>query len=82
MEVNNNEVIIKDINMPFNSMVIFGMKWMLAMIPAIIIFYIIIFLIIGVLGLVVILFVAVQLILGGVNEFYPNTLPNFIQKII
>ena len=52
MEVNNNEVIIKDINMPFNSMVIFGMKWMLAMIPAIIIFYIIIFLIIGVLGLV------------------------------
>ena len=42
MEINNNEVIIKDINMPFNSMVIFGMKWMLAMIPAIIIFYIII----------------------------------------
>ena len=52
MEINNNEVIIKDINMPFNSMVIFGMKWMLAMIPAIIIFYIIIFLSIGILGLV------------------------------
>ena len=52
MEINNNEVIIKDINMPFNSMVIFGMKWMLAMIPAIIIFYIIIFLIVGILGLV------------------------------
>ena len=37
---------------------------------------------VGVLGLVVILFVAVQLILGGVNEFYPGTLPNFILKVI
>ena len=37
---------------------------------------------VGILGLVVILFVAVQLILGGVNDFYPNTLPDFLLKII
>ena len=41
MEINNNEVVIKDITMPISSMVIFAMKWMIAMIPAIIIFYII-----------------------------------------
>ena len=36
----------------------------------------------GVLGLVVILIVAVQLILGGTNEIYPDILPDFITKII
>ena len=51
MEINNNEVVIKDINMPISSMVIFAMKWMIAMIPAIIIFYIIIFLFVGIIGI-------------------------------
>ena len=37
---------------------------------------------VGVLGLVVILFVALQLILGGTNEIYPGTLPAFILKVI
>ena len=37
---------------------------------------------VGVLGLVVILLVAIQLILGGVNDFYPNILPTFLLKII
>ena len=37
---------------------------------------------VGVLGLVVIIFVAIQLILGGTNEFYPDVLPSFILKII
>ena len=37
---------------------------------------------VGVLGLAVILIVAVQLILGGTNEIYPNVLPEFLTKII
>ena len=37
---------------------------------------------VGILGLFVILIVAVQLILGGTNEIYPNVLPEFITKII
>ena len=37
---------------------------------------------VGVLGLVVILFVAFQLILGGTNEIYPGTIPEFILKVI
>ena len=37
---------------------------------------------VGVLGLIVILFVALQLILGGTNEIYPGTLPEFILKVI
>ena len=37
---------------------------------------------VGVLGLVVIIFVAIQLIIGGTNEFYPDVLPSFILKII
>ena len=37
---------------------------------------------VGVLGLIVILFVAVQLILGGTNEIYPDTIPEFILKVI
>ena len=51
MEINNNEVVIKDINMPISSMVVFGIKWMIAMIPAIIIFYIMIFLFLGIIGI-------------------------------
>ena len=37
---------------------------------------------VGILGLFVILIVAVQLILGGTNEIYPNVLPEFITKIV
>ena len=37
---------------------------------------------VGVIGLVVILIVAVQLIFGGTNEIYPDILPDFIAKII
>ena len=37
---------------------------------------------VGFLGLIFILIVAVQLILGGTNEIYPGVLPNFITKII
>ena len=37
---------------------------------------------VGVLGLAVILIVAVQLILGGTNEIYPDVLPEFLIKII
>ena len=37
---------------------------------------------VGVLGLVVILIVDVQLILGGTNEIYPDIMPDFIAKII
>jgi len=37
---------------------------------------------VGILGLFVILIVAVQLILGGTNEIYPNVLPEFLIKII
>ena len=37
---------------------------------------------VGVLGLFVILIVAVQLILGGINEIYPGVVPELIQKII
>jgi YjbE family integral membrane protein len=37
---------------------------------------------VGVLGLFVILIVALQLILGGTNEFYPNVLPEFLIKIV
>jgi len=37
---------------------------------------------VGILGLIVILIVAVQLILGGTNEIYPGALPDFITKVI
>ena len=37
---------------------------------------------VGVLGLIVILIVAMQLILGGTNEIYPGVLPGFITQII
>ena len=37
---------------------------------------------VGVLGLFVILIVALQLILGGTNEMYPNVLPEFLIKIV
>ena len=51
MENEDKRVIIKDIDMPFKNMVFFGVKWMIAMIPAILIFYLIIFMIAGVIGL-------------------------------
>jgi len=37
---------------------------------------------VGILGLFVILIVALQLILGGTNEMYPNVLPEFLIKIV
>ena len=37
---------------------------------------------VGILGLFIILIVAVQLILGGTNEIYPNVLPEFLIKIV
>jgi len=37
---------------------------------------------VGVLGLFVILIVALQLILGGTNEIYPNVLPEFLIRIV
>ena len=45
-----NEVIIKDIQMPFWSMVTFMVKWSFAAIPAIIIIAIIIAVLMGLLG--------------------------------
>lgn len=53
MENNDNNVIVKDIDMPFKSMVIFGIKWMFAMIPALIIFYITSLLFLGIIGVVI-----------------------------
>ena len=50
--MDDNNVIIEDITMPFKSMVIFGLKWMLALIPAIILFYLIILLLIGIFGFI------------------------------
>ena len=43
MDNQDKKVIIQDIDMPFNKMVIFGIKWMFAMIPALLAFYFIIF---------------------------------------
>ena len=37
MESQNNEVIVVDIKMPFWSMVVFMVKWAIAVIPAIVI---------------------------------------------
>ena len=37
---------------------------------------------VGILGLVVILFVAIQLILGGTNEIQPGIIPESILKFI
>lgn len=45
-----NEIIIKDIQMPFWSMVTFMVKWAFAAIPAVIIIGVIIALISGLLG--------------------------------
>jgi len=50
--MDNNNVVIKDIAMPFKSMVIFGLKWMFALIPAIFLFYLIILGLIGFFGLI------------------------------
>ncbi len=41
-EINDKSVYVKGFSMPFGEMVIFALKWMLAMIPALILFWIII----------------------------------------
>ena len=48
--VNRSEVVITDVKMPFMSMVTFMIKWMIAAIPAILIFYAIIFVFILIFG--------------------------------
>ena len=45
-----NEVIVTDIKMPFTSMIVFMVKWVLASIPAFIILLIIAMIVMGVLG--------------------------------
>jgi CHASE2 domain-containing sensor protein len=40
---NKNEVIVTDIQMPFGSMIVFMIKWVLASIPAMIILFLIFF---------------------------------------
>ena len=52
MTDSNNSVVITDIDIPFTSIVILGIKWMLACIPAVIIFYIIMVFFIGTVGVV------------------------------
>ena len=47
---NTNEVIITDIKMRFGSMVIFMVKWAIASIPAMIILFLVGFLVMGVFG--------------------------------
>ena len=47
---NKNEVIITDIKMRFGSMVIFMVKWVIASIPAMIILFLVGFLVMGVFG--------------------------------
>jgi hypothetical protein len=46
MEINNGEVVVVDVKMPFWSMVTFMVKWVIASIPA--------FLILAVLGVMVV----------------------------
>ena len=41
-KIENKSVYVKGFSMPFGEMVIFALKWMLAMIPALILFWIII----------------------------------------
>ena len=47
---NEQNVAIKDFNMPFSSMVIFMVKWAIASIPAIIIIWILFMLLISIFG--------------------------------
>ena len=48
---NSNEVVVKDINMSFSSMVFFMVKWAIAAIPAAIILFVIVWLLIALLGI-------------------------------
>ena len=47
---NKNEVVITDIKMQFASMVVFMVKWVIASIPAMIILFLVGFLVMGVFG--------------------------------
>ena len=47
---NKNEVVITDIKMQFGSMVVFMVKWVIASIPAMIILFLVGFLMMGVFG--------------------------------
>ena len=47
---NKNEVVITDIKMQFSSMVVFMVKWVIASIPAMIILFLVGFLVMGVFG--------------------------------
>ena len=49
-EKKEQDVAIKDFNMPFSSMVIFMVKWAIASIPAIIIIWILFMILISVFG--------------------------------
>ena len=49
-EKKEQNVAIKDFNMPFSSMVIFMVKWAIASIPAIIIIWILVMILISVFG--------------------------------
>ena len=49
-EHNKNEVVITDIKMQFGSMVAFMVKWVIASIPAMIILFLVGFLVMGVFG--------------------------------
>ena len=49
-EKKEQDVAIKDFNMPFSSMVIFMVKWAIASIPAIIIIWILVMILISVFG--------------------------------
>ena len=48
---NSNEVVVKDINMSFSSMVFFMVKWVIAAIPAAIILFTIFWLLAVLLGI-------------------------------
>ena len=50
LNVTNNEVTVTDIKMPFFSMVIFMVKWVIASIPAFIILFVLGTMLTGVLG--------------------------------
>jgi len=49
-EKKEQDVAIKDFNMPFSSMVIFMVKWAIASIPAIIIIWILVMILISIFG--------------------------------
>ena len=49
-EKKEQDVAIKDFNMPFSSMVVFMVKWAIASIPAIIIIWILVMILISIFG--------------------------------